>query len=185
VRLFAAIDLDEIARLEIERLQRRIRKALAERPVNMVDPAQMHVTLVFLGEIAEAVAPPILEALSADIKAPPFDIEFEGLGVFPPRRAPRTLWLGVKKGAGAIADVQHEVGSRVVAAGVVLERRPFHPHVTLLRWRESRSADRERALAADPRGAIARTLVDRVTLYQSRLTQAGPVYTALTRANLT
>jgi 2'-5' RNA ligase len=68
---------------------------------------------------------------------------------------------------------------------VTLDRRPFHPHLTLARWRRSRRDAARRALAAGPDTPIARVTVDHVTQYECRLTPAGPVYTALARATLT
>ena len=186
MRLFVAIDLDERARLAIAALQRRIVNALgAQRSVRMIDPEQMHLTLVFLGEIAEPAVPPVVAALSTSISRRPFAVEFQGLGVFPPRGAPRVLWLGVEEGAQEIVEVQRDVADRVTRLGVALERRAFHPHLTLARWRASHLADRQHALGADPRTALARVTVDHVTLYLSRLSAAGPTYSALARVNLT
>jgi 2'-5' RNA ligase len=186
MRLFVALDLDDDARREIATLQQRVLKALeAERSVKMVDPARIHLTLAFLGEIAGPAVPSIADTLSANIDVHPFVAEFRGLGVFPPRGAPRVLWLGVEDGADEIVKVQREVADRVEGLGVVLEQRPFHPHLTLARWRASHPADRQRALSVQSRAAVARVSVDHVTLYHSRLSSAGPTYTALTRANLT
>jgi len=105
--------------------------------------------------------------------------------VFPPRGAPRVLWVGVVAGVLPLSELQRELAQRIAALGIALEDRPFHPHLTLARWRESRSSDRERALTAAPRGVIARACVGGATLYQSRLSASGPSYTALARANLT
>jgi 2'-5' RNA ligase len=186
LRLFVAIDLDEGARREIATLQQRVVKALgAERSVKMVDPARMHLTLAFLGEIAEPAVPSIEDTLSKIIDVHPFVAAFRGLGVFPPRGAPRVLWLGVEDGADEIVRVQRELAGRVEALGVVLEQRPFHPHLTLARWRASHPADRQRALSVESRAAVARVSVDHVTLYHSRLSPGGPAYTALARATLT
>ena len=186
MRLFVAIDLDEDARLAITALQQRLVKTLgAERSLKIIDPEHMHLTLAFLGEIADRDVPAIVDTLSIDIVVPRFAAVFQGLGVFPPRGAPRILWLGVGDGSHEIVEVQQVVARRLEGLGIALEPRPFHPHLTLARWRTSRPADRSRVLSADSRGAVGRVNVDRVTLYQSRLSPAGPAYTALTRANLT
>jgi 2'-5' RNA ligase len=168
-------------------LQQRVVKALGAGPsVKVVDPLHMHLTLAFLGEIAEPAVPAIVDSLStADIDVRPFAAALQGLGVFPPRGAPRILWIGIGEGAKEIGAAQREVANRLTHAGVMLERRPFHPHLTLARWRTSFPADRQRALSAEPQTVVARMGVDHVTLYHSRLSAAGPTYTALTRANLT
>jgi 2'-5' RNA ligase len=181
-----ALDLDDDARRAIARVQRRVATALgADRLMKAVDPAHMHLTLVFLGETAPRTVPAIVDRLSTDIDMRPFEAEYQGLGVFPPSGAPRILWLGVGQGGSEIIRLQREAASRLAGLGVTLERRPFHPHLTLARWRSSRATDRERALSAESRATVARVNVDHLTLYQSRLSPAGPAYTALTRANLT
>ena len=192
MRLFVALDLDDDAIQAIAAVQQRVAKALeANRSITQVDPARMHLTLVFLGEIAEATVPAIVDTLSASIDVRQFAAEFQGLGVFPTRGAPRVLWLGVAAGAEQIVEVQRAVASRVERLGVALERRPFHPHLTLARWRTSRTSrtsrpsDRQRALSIDTHKPVARVNIDHATLYQSRRSPAGPTYTALTRANLT
>jgi RNA 2',3'-cyclic 3'-phosphodiesterase len=186
MRLFVAIDLDEDARLAIAALQQRLVKTLgADGSIKTVDPDRMHLTLAFLGEIADRDVPAILDTLSMDIVVRRFAAVFQGVGVFPPRGAPRILWLGIGDGSAEVVEVQQVVARRLEGLGIALEPRPFHPHLTLARWRTSRPADRPRVLSADSRCAVARVNVDHVTLYQSRLSPAGPAYTTLTRANLT
>jgi 2'-5' RNA ligase len=79
--------------------------------------------------------------------------------------------------------VQRQVADRVARLGIPLERRPFHPHLTLGRWRVSREADRRRVLAAAS-NHVTRLDVDGVALIRSRLTQAGAAYTALCHTRL-
>jgi 2'-5' RNA ligase len=189
VRLFVAIDLDDGVRRAVADLQRRIASGLkSDRPPRWVGAGQMHLTLAFLGEIAEPTVPAIVKAISANLEVSPFSAVFERLGVFPSHGSPRVLWLGISEGADHLLRVQQEVVRRLQLCSVQLEQRRFQPHLTLARWRESpraRASDARRALAADPQRPVARATVDHVTLYQSRLSPAGPSYTALARANLT
>jgi 2'-5' RNA ligase len=187
MRLFIAADVPESVREALAAEQKRISTALAGpgSSLKWVRPEHAHLTLVFIGNVEDARAPSVVDAIGADIDIPPFDAVFEGAGVFPPRGAPRVLWIGVGSGARELIDVQRVLAGRVAALGLPVEERTFHPHLTLARWRESRSSDRERAMAAAPRGVVARAHVDGATLYQSRLSPAGPTYTALARANLT
>src|SRR5262249_60404254 len=99
---------------------------------------QMRLTLVFLGGVPEARAAVVVDAIGAAIAQPPFDLTFAGLGVFPPRGAPNVLWIGAGSGADASIALQRELADRVERVGIALERRPFHPHLTLARWKTSR-----------------------------------------------
>ena len=186
MRLFVAADLGEAARAALDVEQQRIREALGpSTSLKWVKPEQAHLTLVFLGNVDDTKAPAIIEAMGEDIQGAPFEMALEGIGVFPSRGAPRVLWIGIGAGAAKLAALQRAVAARVAALGIAVEERAFHPHLTLARWKASRPADREPALKAAARpGAIARTRVERTTLYQSRLSSSGPAYTPLSRGNL-
>ena len=188
VRLFTAIELHDDARQAIAAEQRRIAGVLgrgAAASLKWTRPEHMHLTLVFLGEIEEAQAPAVIDAMGADIdEAEPFSIVFAGLGLFPPHRAPRVLWLGLSTGATEAIELQRQVAERLSPTGVTIEERTFHPHLTLARWREARNADRRRIAAVDHGAEVARVDVGAVTLYQSRLSSSGSTYTVLARAPL-
>lgn len=186
MRLFIAVDLDEAARAAIAAEQKRVAAAMgdARSSVKWVKPDQMHLTLVFPGEVSDARAPAIAAAVSQRVDKAPFAVTFQGLGVFPGHGGPRALWVGITDGGAALIELQREMAQRVSEAGIVIEARPFHPHLTLGRWRQSRPSDRRRVLAASRPDVLARVAVTGATLYHSRITSAGPTYTALARANL-
>jgi 2'-5' RNA ligase len=187
MRLFIAADLPDTVRDALAAEQKRISAALAGSGSSLkwVKPEHAHLTLVFIGNVEDTRVPAVVEAIAGDVDVPALDAVFEGAGVFPPRGAPRVLWIGVSSGAPELVDLQRVLAARIAALGLPIEDRAFNPHLTLARWRESRPSDRDRAAAAAPRGVVARAHIDSVTLYQSRLSPAGPTYTALVRANLT
>jgi len=187
MRLFIAIDLDDNARAAIAEEQRRLKTAMSESGSSMkwVRAEQMHLTLVFLGEVPEPSAPPIVDALNRPVDQSPFELVFSGIGVFPPHGAPNVLWIGAAAGADDSIELQRHLADRVRALGLAVERRPFHPHLTLARWKTSRGADRARARAAAHDRMVAAVHVGHATLYRSRLSSAGPSYTPLARATLT
>jgi 2'-5' RNA ligase len=186
MRLFVALDLDDRAREAIAHEQERLRRSIEGRTLpRWVKPEQMHLTLVFLGEVDGSKASSLQADLNAPIALEPFDIVFAGLGVFPPHGAPRALWIGAHQGAAELATLQRELVDRVRRRDIAIEQRPFSPHLTIGRWKSSRPADRRRALIHGTDRTIARLHVDHATLYHSLLTSAGSSYTELARANLT
>jgi 2'-5' RNA ligase len=187
MRLFVAIELGDAARAAITDEQRRLQAAIdvgSRFALKWVAPARMHLTLAFLGEVANGRVEDVVEAMRQPIDVEPFSMVFGGLGVFPAVGAPRVVWLGVTCGAAAAGDVQRRVAERIRGLGLVRDARTFHPHLTLARWRESRSSDRQRVVDAGRQSAIARVDVDAVALIHSRLSPAGPAYTALCRGPL-
>lgn len=186
MRLFVAVDLDSEARSAIEAARiDRLRAARDVSPIRWVQPAQMHLTLVFIGDADDARAAALVAAIDRPVRLPPFELVFGGFGVFPPRGAPRAIWIGVSEGEAGLRALQREIAGRVAGTGAPLESRPFSPHLTLGRWKQSRSSDRGRVLGGAPACALARLRIDHATLYRSQVSSQGPTYTALARANLT
>jgi len=187
MRLFVAIELNDAARAAIAGEQRRLKAAIdagSRSTLKWVAPDHMHLTLAFLGEVVDERVEAVVTAMRQPIDVEPFSIVFGGLGVFPAGGPPRVVWLAVTCGEAAAVEVQQHVAGRIRGLGLVLDARAFHPHLTLARWRTSRAADRRRVADAARQPAIARVDVDSVALIRSRLSSAGPVYTALCRGPL-
>jgi 2'-5' RNA ligase len=188
IRLFLAVDPDDEARRAIAAEQNRVLSSLDDDDrIRRVRPGQLHVTLVFLGDVDAARATAATDACSRPVDARPFDLVFAGLGVFPPRGAPKALWIGVDAGADDVTALQRGLAARLAGLGFAGEAGAFRPHLTLGRWRRSRLSDRARVEELAAPAPVARCRVDRVTLYRSELPSAqhaGPVYTALAHANL-
>lgn len=185
MRLFVAIEIDEAARGAIHETQQRIASAFGSdaRMLRFVRAEHLHVTLLFLGEVAEARLLPLVDALRPPIALAPFTLTLGGVGVFPPRGAPRVLWLGLAAGAEAAIALHAQVAARVGVPPAGHDgQAPFTPHLTLGRWRK----DGPRRRSALPRmdASIASVEVRHVTLFESRLSTSGPSYTALLRTGL-
>jgi 2'-5' RNA ligase len=185
MRLFTAIELDDRTRDGVAREQQRIRSGIGEaaQAWRFVRPEHLHLTLVFIGEITGDPATAVVEAMGLDIAQPVFELVLGGVGTFPPRGRPQVLWLGVQRGATECVALHRLVAERLSDAGVAVDPRPFQLHLTLARCRDRRRAGRLRL--PDASGASALVRVEQVTLFQSRLSSAGPTYTALARAHLT
>jgi 2'-5' RNA ligase len=186
VRLFVAVDVGDAVRDEVARVSSLINEALAARTipprVTWVSRGAVHLTLCFLGEIADADVPGLQNRLAEPIDVAPFEVEWHGLGAFPSHRQPRTLWIGVSRGAKELGRLESALSRRLDR--VEVEAQPYRPHLTLGRVRMPGAGvnweDLFRSIAV--RGV--RTRVERVTLYRSVLSQRGPNYTEMAHAAL-
>jgi len=151
-----------------------------------VTTANLHLTVKFLGAVAEDRIETIAGALTgAVVSMGAFDTQIEGLGAFPSAARPRVVWAGVTAGAGVMVDLAGRVDQALVALGFAREVRPFSPHVTLGRVRQPGRAP---ALTEALRGAAGRPFgrlrVARASLMQSELSPRGARYTELASASL-
>lgn len=181
MRLFAAVELDEVARRAVVEEQSRLSAAMKSQGPRLVKPDHLHLTLVFLGDVDDATSRRLIDAMTPDVERAPFQVTLAGVGVFPERGAPRILWLGVTKGSAEMRDLYIRVTQRL-GTGETSER-TFRPHITLGRWRPRRdkAARVPRAWSDAP---VATIRVDSVTLFESQLRSTGPTYTRLAQARL-
>jgi 2'-5' RNA ligase len=161
----------------------RLKAHVVGHALRLVHSDHLHLTLAFIGEVSGERGRVIADVIKPAIDRDPFEIVFDGIGVFPPEGAPRILWLGVTAGLEAAVALQREVADRLEAVGVKREDRPYSPHLTLARWRDGKRSDARWVL--DERiGMVARVPVRDIALYESQLSPSGPRYTVLLRAPL-
>ena len=149
-------------------------------------PDRLHLTLYFFGDTAAETERRLLEALREPLRCAPFHVRFGGLGFFPERGTPRVLWMGVRAGTDDLRKLHGLVVERIDPASTADPESPqsFTPHLTLARCRDrvQRAAFGEiQAIGAE----TGPTRIDRVTLYESRLSPAGPDHIRLAEALLT
>lgn len=187
-RVFVAVDVGDAVRREAARvvsaLQMKLEAAKTPPKVVWVKPAALHVTIRFLGEVEPAEVERIIPLLAPPILLAPFDVQWRGIGTFPNNRHPRALWLGVIHGAAQLAAIEAEISKRLAGAAVDLDDRALLPHLTLGRVKMAGAGvDWPKVLqSAEVKNAT--SFIDRVTLYQSKLSQHGPHYTELVSAPL-
>jgi 2'-5' RNA ligase len=144
--------------------------------VNWTRPSQLHVTLRFLGDVATDRIDRMIEGLSA-IRVAPFILPIEGIGTFPPNRPPRVLWIGVGNGHPRLFQLRQKLDDSLLAAGLELDVRTFHPHVTLARCTESAAPALQHWLHAHRDDTAPPFRVDAFDLYQSELRPSGAIHT--------
>ena len=178
-RTFIAIELDGAVRARFEALQGALRRAGAD--VRWVKPDRAHLTLKFLGEATADQIAAMQGALDEIAAAEaPFEVAFQGLGVFPNERRPRVVWVGIIEGVERLRALAAVIDERAAAAGFERERRGFSPHVTLGRFRSPSGAERLREMMKSNAAFDAgRMEAAEVRLIHSMLSPQGPTYVPL------
>ena len=174
IRAFAAIALPEEVRFDVMLLQQGLP---LPRPL---PPENLHLTLVFLGELPASVLADVDLALGA-VRAPGFPLALAGVDLFGGAKA-RMAYAGVAP-SPALVHLQAQVETAARNAGVAVPARRYMPHVTLARLPE-RIENRERlerAVAARAGYAGPTFAVEAFHLYRSHLGRGGSIYEELAR----
>src|SRR5437764_15299065 len=95
LRTFIAVDVSPFTRDRLAGLQETLAAASGTR-VKWVEPENLHVTLLFLGEVDEREVPAVCRAVEAVARpTAAFPMTVAGLSAFPTVRRPRTLIVPV------------------------------------------------------------------------------------------
>lgn len=178
MRAFVAIEVPNPIRSALHERQIMFRKALDSQAggggLRWTAPEGMHVTLKFLGEISTLKVEDARRALETVGVFEPFDVMLKGFGFFPTARDPRVFWVGLEP-ASPLKALAGRVEAALGTAGFEREKRPFSPHLTLARFRDSiPPAARQALLNRAETDAFGRWDVSQFFLFESKLSTSGP-----------
>ena len=143
---------------------------------------QRHITLQFLGRVAESDS--LAESVAESVRrVAPFTVRLGGAGAFPSARRASVLWMGIAHGADEIVALAGAVSASTAPFGFAGEDRPFRPHLTLARSVRARDL-RPVVDALDEGPAGPSFSVDHVVLFESDTRPDGAVHAEVARCAL-
>lgn len=180
IRSFLAFELPSGIMGEVTRISKEIKKSGLN--AGWVKPGNIHLTVIFLGNINEDDIPGIISAVdNTVIRYETFDISLGGLGLFPDFRRPRVIWLGLNGEIDRLSSLRDDLQRPLKSFGIKQEKRAFKPHLTLGRFRKS---VKERGLLKEtieeyrhnsgPEGKL-----QELVMFKSELNPGGAVYTRI------
>lgn len=185
LRTFIGIDPGKPIRDRMVALQKTFARTGAQ--VKWVEPFNLHLTLLFLGEVDQRAVPSVCQAVADGCREhSAFALTMAGTGSFPNPRRPRTLWVGVRDGAEDVVAIHDALEGPLLELGCYRrEERRFTPHITLGRVKGDCDDDALAAeLARQADWAGGETTVREIQVLSSVLRSDGPIYTVLSRAKL-
>ena len=182
IRSFLAFELPAPMKAVLERSLETMKKICPDIRWMKVD--KIHITVVFLGNVPEEGLGFISDAAgTVCARHEPFNLALKGVGVFGPPRRPRVIWAGLDGDIQRMAGFQRELLKALEPAGIRYDGRPFKPHLTLGRFRDTHrpGAGLKGLLEmhADIRSDDCR--FDELVLFKSDLTPREAIYTVLGR----
>jgi 2'-5' RNA ligase len=189
MRLFIALDIDDVIRERITRFIEGVRGFAPD--ARWMKTESLHVTLKFIGQQPDDAVSSINDAL-ADVSAQPMDIQFRGYGFFPTVKSARVFWVGMEADP-RLASLAATIDQHMATLEIAKEERSFSPHLTLARgsggsgsprWHRGDGPNRtfnllQEKLSALPAPEFGMMTAREFFLYQSRLSPKGSTYTKL------
>jgi 2'-5' RNA ligase len=184
LRTFIAVDIGKTIRERAVALQVQLGRTAVG--VKWVEADNLHVTLLFLGEVDDRVVPSVCQVVAENAgQHASFTMSIEKAGCFPHPRRPRILWIGIGEGAQELRALHDGLEIPLLELGCYRrEERLYTPHITLGRVKTDRPADMAMALARHAGWKGGQIPVRELLIMSSELTPKGPIYTVLSRAKL-
>jgi len=194
IRAFLAVELSQELRGKFDALQQELKRRIESEiqrdvRISWVQPAKIHLTIKFLGDMDEQVIDLLSVAVERAIGSQTaVNLPLERLGAFPRSQNPSVLWVGPsmnwERGTEAkrLAEIHGAIESACEGLGFLREAKPFSPHLTLARIK---SGERYVGIVLAKGGVLDRPLslgslaVESVVLMRSELKPTGSVYTKL------
>ena len=185
MRLFVGVEIGEqmaaAAGALVAELQRRAQRLAPRARITWISQQRFHLTVRFIGNADEDHGRTIAAALAPPLEVSSFELAVAGVGAFPRSGKPQVLWSGVVAGDEGLQQIEREVSDRLERVGVAPEGRPYRPHLTLARVRDSAGLRSQPLFAGLEGRSLGTTRVEAITLFESRLSPKGPTYVALQR----
>lgn len=183
LRLFVACEVPDAQKLSIEKAIQDLRLTLPK--ARWIVREQWHVTLKFLGEVADERLAEVTEIVSASASgAPATEARLTDIGSFPNARRARVLWVGLDDPQEVMASLASALEEEFGKAGFRKEGRKLHPHLTLARFRVPQPIEEELASSGPYEFDHSPFEIGQVVLFRSRLSPKGATYEPLERTLL-
>lgn len=127
MRCFIAAWPDAPTRIALSSLSDDVQQHAEHRRVSR--PDDLHLTLAFIGDLADDVAFDLSDAI-AKLHFKPFALQLDTLGFF---QEAGVVWIGARKTPEPLADLADRARKLLDQMSVAYDRRPLVPHLTLLR----------------------------------------------------
>jgi 2'-5' RNA ligase len=174
MRMFIALDMPEEVVERIRDVQESLKEAGAD--LNLTRPENLHITLKFLGEVADKRKDEVVKLVSEALERfKPFSVKLEGVGYFGKGNRVNVIWAGVKGGKEDLIEIIASLDEKT--RHIRKNEHRASPHLTIARVRTGRNKEvllnEIKSLGGVKFGEFD---VKELVLKSSDLTKRGPIY---------
>lgn len=169
----------------LQNLYEELQTALSGEAIKWVAPANLHLTMKFLGDTTMEQVEEVKGVLNKiGQHFYPFPFQLKGLGYFKNGGQPKVLFSKIL-GLEPIQQLFYELDRSLAEVGFEIENREFKPHLTLARIKFLKNKKLFYSLVDKfDETEIQKVKVSEIIYFQSILKPAGPVYIPLQKVFL-
>lgn len=186
MRAFIAIELPKKVCSELQKIPSLLDSQSSAFRWGKAD--QRHLTLRFLGEVEESLAPSIQRNLMLSLsRFSSFDLQLGKLGGFPKLEKCRILWQGIDRGFESCEQLKKLVDDALSASAITPDpSEQFIPHITIGRSKMGKIVrlPKPTLLRLTAYSSELNVPVASISLFKSDLTPSGPIHTRLAQIPL-
>jgi 2'-5' RNA ligase len=187
IRAFVAIPLPQRVIDYLTELINDLKQRFPSDSLKWVQPANIHLTLKFLGNISKSSINYLVDKIKSDQQFIPFELTINKLGAFPSIYKPQIIWVGTTTHP-TLLDLNRHIQNSTSLIENENKNQKFSPHLTIARLRPGLKKDHfERIKLELYRNKEIDQIsfnVNHYSLFESTLTSEGPIYSELQRFNL-
>ena len=148
--------------------------------LNWTIPGNWHITLFFLGSTEDSAVPLLKRLIDESFsKIQAYETNLCGVGVFPNTHNPKVLWLGLQN-LQPLMLAYSMLGELLQQNGFSFDQKPLKPHLTIARVKRADNPFAFQSLLTEYQEAVFdRVNMNKVVLFESITTPAGPIYMPL------
>ena len=172
MRSFLAIDLPEKLKEEISLAGWKMAK---DREIKLVEKENLHLTLVFLGEITEEEKKKVAEVLKGVKGRGEIRLRLGDIEIFPNEGKPRGVWINIGGEKEKLFSLYKKIIDSLLNTGIKLEEKElrFSPHITIGRFKGKGKSTKKISQNLQIEGEF---VTRNITLFSSQLSSQGPCY---------
>ncbi len=181
-RTFIALEMNEDVQRYLEGVIRQMAHVLPR--LRWVDPAGIHLTLAFLGELTDEHLTEVTQAAEAAAQRMNlFSYRISSMGIFGSPKSPRIIWIGIDEPSGTLTRLHSMLNKELEQRGFDVDRRSFAPHLTLARVKapltQTEQKSLQEMLTKGGNVSSKEYAAQSIHVMKSELTREGAKYTSL------
>ena len=183
MRAFISVEATDELKRKIAQIQSQIK----DEDLSFTNKEQLHFTLRFFADLPDDRIDDAVSAMKKTVeKFEPFEIEIEGIGVFPSEKYMRVIWLGIKTGREQLIALAELLDHELATNGLGHADRRFEPHLTIARVKFGKNKERLLKILQKLKDINLGTLhIDKLRLVKSELRIGGAIHTEIASADIT